>query len=90
MSEKAKAKPGEVKPGKSTTEFLLAVAGTIVSALLAAGVFTPAECGWEWCSTALQVAGIAGAVLTALGYGKIRKDTKGDAQKASAMAASGK
>lgn len=86
MSEETLA-PGQVKSGKRTTEFLLLLGVAVLAGLTSTGLFTPENCGFDWCPFALQALGLLGAVAAALGYGVIRKGTKADAQKSAAHVA---
>ncbi len=57
----------ETKPGYKTTEFWLSLVAVIIGAVLASGVENPAV---------LKIAGIAGTVLSAMGYSLSRAKAK--------------
>ena len=62
-----------MKPGYKTTEFWLSAAAQVVSAILASGAVS----GPAW----LQLLGVAGTILNALGY----TVTRGSVKKAEAL-----
>ncbi len=86
MSEET-LKPGQVKSGKRTTEFLILAAVAILSGVTSVGLFTPESCSFGWCEFAMKAVGLFGAVASALGYAVIRRGVKSDAQKAVAHVA---
>ena len=76
------AEANGTKPGWKTTEFWLALAATLIGAVVASGALD--ELGTDhWIP---RVIGIVTSVLSALGYGAIRMGVKNSAAKQAALA----
>ena len=71
MNEKKKTKPGYM-----STEFYLALVAAVAGVCLSTGVFTPEQCGENWCGAALQGVALVASILAALGYTAYRSKVK--------------
>ena len=65
-----------VKPGYKSTEFYLYAAAMVIGAILASGIFSPANPDH---AMILRVLGLAGSILSVLGYGVPRQFGKTNA-----------